>query len=135
MEVKLGGYNEPDAGQRKSSAKKAKEAMQEKFKAATQDPSLKDRQAARAAVVEARTARQAEREQQWLTQQLHAKKMAEREAEQAAEAARAEQEAAAHQAAEAAEKETALLAEQKAARDARYAVRKVAKKQRRKGDR
>ena len=100
---------------------------------AAQDPGLADRLAERQAVNEAREARAAKREA--------AKKQ--REAEQAAEKARAAEAAAEAEreaerlkaAAEAdeAEREILLAAEQKAARDARYAARKAAKKQRRKG--
>ena len=55
-------------------------------------------------------------------------------AELAAQQKLAEEAEAARLAAEEAELKAMLLAEQKAARDARYAARKAAKKQRRKGD-
>jgi hypothetical protein len=126
-------YREPDVKTRLTDAAAAKKAMLERFRAGSEDPDAARRQAERAAIHEARLIRVAERE---------AARVA-REAELAAEAARAaeaallaQQEAeknAALALAEEAERAEQLLAEQKAERDARYAARKAAKKQRRKG--
>jgi hypothetical protein len=131
---KMSGFTEPDARQRQKSANNAKKALLDKFNAAAKDPAVTERRAARTAIVEARRARQAERDKEQLAQQLRAKESAKIKAEQDAERARVEQAATAEKAAQDAEKAATLLAEQKAVRDARYAARKVAKKQRRKGD-
>jgi membrane protein involved in colicin uptake len=129
----MSSFMSPDLEKRQSAAAAAKKALLERFRAASEDPRIAEKQAERAAIVAAREKRMAERE---------AAKRA-REAEQAAEAARlAEAERLARieeeklQAlieAEKAEAEARLLAEQKAARDARYAARKAAKKVRRRG--
>src|SRR5215470_4142429 len=99
-------FQDPDHQQRKSAAAAAKQAMLQKFRAASEDPEVARRHAARVAMNEARLVR-----------------MAEREAE----------EAEALLAAEEAKRAILLEAEQKAARDARYAARKAAKKERRRG--
>lgn len=130
----MSGFTEPDARQRQKSASNAKKALLDKFNAAAKDPAVTERLAARTAIVEARRVRQAERDKEQLAQQLRAKKAAEIKAEQDAEMVRVEQEATAEKAAQDAEKVATLLAEQKTVRDARYAARKAAKKQRRKGD-
>ena len=132
-ETRLGGFKDPDFQQRQTSAATAKKTMMEKFRAASEDPGVAERQAARLATNEARQERIAKRE---------AAKQA-RAAETAAEAARAAERALeteleaerlkAAMEADEAEREFLLAAEQKAARDARYAARKAAKKQRRKG--
>jgi hypothetical protein len=122
----MSGYKDFDLQQRLSDAAAAKKAALEKFRAASEDPAVAARRAARVAVNEARLLRIAERE---------AAKRA-REAELAELALRAQREAEkveALLAAEEAEREASLKAEQKAARDARYAARKAAKKERRRG--
>jgi hypothetical protein len=122
----MSGYKDFDLQQRLSDAAAAKKAALEKFRAASEDPAVAARRAARVAVNEARLLRIAERE---------AAKRA-REAELAELALRAQREAErveALLAAQEAEREASLKAEQKAARDARYAARKAAKKERRRG--
>lgn len=119
-------YKDFDLQQRLSDAAAAKKAALEKFRAASEDPAVAARRAARVAVNEARLLRIAKRE---------AAKRA-REAELAELALRAQREAEkveALLAAQKAEREASLKAEQKAARDARYAARKAAKKERRRG--
>jgi hypothetical protein len=122
----MSGYKDFDLQQRLSDAAAAKKATLEKFRAASEDPAVATRRAARVAVNEARLLRIAEREA--------AKRV--REAEIAELALRAQREAEkleALLAAQKAEREASLKAEQKAARDARYAARKAAKKERRRG--
>jgi hypothetical protein len=129
----MNSFKGSDLHDRRSNANAAKKQLLEKFRAASQDPSLAERQAARAAIHEARLARMAEREKARQAREAELAAQAEREAELAAQAAReAEAAKAAAEAAEA-ERAEALLAEQKAARDERYAARKAAKKVRRRG--
>ena len=71
-------FQTPDLRDRQSGAAAAKKALLEKFRTASQDPSLAEKEAARRAIAEARDKRNAEREA--------ARKA--REAELAAEAAR-----------------------------------------------
>ena len=116
-------FKETSVADRLNTAAAAKRAMLEKFKARVKldDPVVQARIAERAAVARAREERIAER-----TAQKEAERIA-----RAAEAKRLEEERIA------AEKEArriegeqalALLAEQKAARDARYAARKSRRK-------
>jgi hypothetical protein len=98
------GYRELDPKQRQSNAAAAKKALLEKFRAATQGFGADERARARKALKDKRLARAAERE-------ISKAKL---KAEQA-------------------ESEAALLREQKAQRDARYADRKATKKIRRRG--
>lgn len=123
----------PDHNDRLSSAQQAKQALLAKFRQAAADPAVAERAAARSAVIAARQVREAEKEKRLAAEAAERERLA--ELERIAQA-----EAAAQAAAEAAERERqeaeaalALLAQQKAARDARYAARKAAKKQRRKG--
>jgi hypothetical protein len=118
---------------RQSNAAAAKKQMLQKFRAASQDPGLAERQAARAAIHKARLAREAEREKARKIREAERAAQAAREAELAAQAAREAEAAKAAAEAEEAELALALAAEQKAARDARYAARKAAKKVRRRG--
>ena len=98
----------------------------EKFRAASEDPAVATRRAARVAANEARLLRIAEREV--------AKRAREAElAELALQTQREAEKIEALLAAQKAEREASLKAEQKAARDARYAARKAAKKERRRG--
>lgn len=116
----MAGHNPNNFNDRAAAAAKARQAMLEKFRAAPKpdDPEMVELAAKRRAIAEAREQRQAE-------------KRAAKEAEEArhraeAEAAAAEKarlEAAAK--AEAIARHKALLAEQKAKRDARYAARKA----------
>ena len=124
----MSSFKYPDLHERQNSAAAAKKAMFEKFRAASQDPTAEERRKERIAIHEARLVRTAEREA--------AKKQ--RETERAAQVTREAElaeaeEATARLAAEEAEQELAKLAEQKATRDARYAARKAAKKERRRG--
>jgi hypothetical protein len=129
----LSSFKDPDFQTRQSSAATAKKAMMEKFRAKAEDPGLTERLAQRQAVNEAREARAAEREA--AKKQREAEQAAEktRAAEAAAEAEREAEKLKAAAEADEAEREILLAAEQKATRDARYAARKAAKKQRRKG--
>ena len=123
----MSSFRDPDHLQRQSAAAAAKQAMLQKFRAASEDPEVARRHAARVAMNEARLVRIAEREA--------AKRAREAElAEQAARVQREAEEAEALLAAQSAERAILLAAEQKAARDARYAARKAAKKERRRGN-
>jgi hypothetical protein len=107
-----------DLNQRLKTAAEAKEAALKKFteRKADDDPAVVARKAERLEIAKAREARAAERE---------AKKLEEKARlieEQAAKKAEAELEIARQ-----AERQEALAAEQKAARDARYAARKAKK--------
>jgi hypothetical protein len=82
---------------------------------------------------EARLVRMAEREAAKRAREAELAEQAARAAELAAQAQREAEEADALLAAERDERAILLEAEQKAARDARYAARKVAKKERRRG--
>src|SRR5215470_921843 len=101
-------FQDPDHQQRQSAAAAAKHAMLQKFRAASEDPEVTRRHAARVAMNEARLVRMAEREA--------AKRAREAElAEQAARAQREAEEAEALLAAQSAERAILLAAEQKAA--------------------
>ena len=112
--------------QRLNTAKNAKQAMAAKFlrRPGLDDPAFAERQAARAAVSAARDIRVAEREAQRAAEK---ERMAvERDAH--AQAAAAEQVAATERAAaEQAASNAALEVQRKTARDARYAARKARK--------
>lgn len=114
-----------DFNERRDHAANARKAMLERFKArpAPDDPAVLAKQAERRAVAEARDQRRAEREaaRKAEEERLAAEKLA----AELAELERLEREAA-----KKAEEEAALLAAQKAARDARYANRKMKKKKR-----
>lgn len=126
-------HKSPDFQQRQSDASAAKQAMMQRARAAASDPAIAERKTARDEMAKARAVR--------IAAQKEAKRA--RDAELAEEAARIveaerlaeleEANAAAARAAEEAERQLVLLNEQKAARDARYAARKAAKKERRKG--
>lgn len=132
-ETRLGGFKDPDFQQRQTSAATAKKTMMEKFRAASEDPGVAERQAARLAANEARQERIARREAAKQARAAEQAAEAARAAERAAEAERETERLKAAMEADEAEREFLLAAEQKAARDARYAARKAAKKQRRKG--
>lgn len=129
----MSGYKQPDFNERRNDAATARKALLERAKIASADPAIAERIAERAVISAARQQRA----------EIRATAKRQREAEAAAEAARlaelaaqAQREAEAAEVvrkAEEAERALALLVEQKAARDARYAARKAAKKQRRKG--
>ncbi len=123
------GYKIPNLDTRQRDAAAAKKAQLLKVRAASADPAIKERATARVALNEARQVRAA-------AKKLRAAKQAEEDALKAELALQAKREADAAEvvrAADMAEREVALAAEQKSRRDARYAARKAAGKQRRKG--
>lgn len=122
-----------DPQERQKNAIAARLAMLEKHRAALNAPELAQRLAERKAVHEARLARMAEREEARKQREAELAREAALAAERAREAEREAQRLEELRQAEEAEKQLALLAEQKAARDARYAARKAAKKMRRRG--
>lgn len=128
----MASFRDTDLQDRQKNASEARKAMLQKFLAKAEDPTLEQRRAERAAIEEARRIRQAERE-------AAKKREAERLAAEAAARAAAEaeekrlaDELAAIKAKEDADNMVKLLAEQKAARDARYAARKAASNKRKK---
>lgn len=120
------GFKEKTVADRLSDAAAARQAMLAKFKAKVnlEDPELKAKLAERAAIAKARDERIAEREAKKETERLAAEAEAKRLEE---ERLAAEKEARRIEG----EKALALLAEQKAARDARYAARKERGKKKR----
>jgi hypothetical protein len=82
----MSSFKYPDLSERQSSAAAAKKAMFEKFKAAAQDPTADERRKERAAIHEARLARQAEREAARKQHEAELAAQAAREAELAAQA-------------------------------------------------
>ncbi|MFH6783221.1 MULTISPECIES: DUF6481 family protein [Methylobacterium] len=123
----MGKFKEAPLGDRLGSAAAARQAMLGRFQArdTTNDPALLARRAEREAVAAARTVRLAEREAERAAQE--AVRLA-RESEAKAEQARQDEIAAAEateRAAEAVQAAETRLADQKAARDARYAARKA----------
>jgi hypothetical protein len=121
-------FQDPDHQQRQSAAAAAKQAMLQKFRAASEDPEVARRHAARVAMNEARLVRTSEREAAKRAHEAELAEQAARAAELAAQAQREAKEAEALLVAQSAERAILLEAEQKAGRDARYAVRKAAKK-------
>ena len=128
----MSSYGSPDPKQRVTDAMAARKAMLEKFRAASTDPRLVEKLAERAKINEAREARLAEREAARKAHEAELAAKAAREAELAAQAAAAAAAEAERLKAEEFEIHEQLLAEQKAARDARYAARKAANKKKRK---
>jgi Family of unknown function (DUF6481) len=129
----LPSFRSPDVLERRNNAAAVKKAMLEKFKAAAQDPTLEEQRLKRIAIAEARDVRSAERDAARKVREAELAVLADAEAERRA---KAKAEAAELEALIATEKEAAeeaLLVDQKAARDARYAARKAAKKERRRG--
>ena len=129
----MSSYKDPDLQQRQNDAAAAKNATLEKFRAASEDPAVASRHASRVAVNEARLVRIAEREAAKRAREAELAEQATRAAEFASQAQREAEKVEALMAAEAGEREASLKAEQKVARDARYAARKAAKKERRRG--
>jgi hypothetical protein len=122
-----GFKNSGDFNERLSTGAKARQALQEKFRARPRadDPAVLERQAARLATSQARDARKAARVAENTRLEEEAIRHA---AEEAARKAMVEGEEVARKAAVEAEKaalEVTLEAERKAARDARYAARKA----------
>ena len=126
-------FRQPDVEERKQAAIAAKQAMLNRFKAAASDPELEKRKAERAAVAAARQEREAKREAARKLREAEKAEQKAREAERLAEEQSKAEAEAARLVAEEEELNQMILADQKAARDARYAARKLAKKQRRKG--
>jgi hypothetical protein len=122
----MSSFQDPDHQQRQSAAATAKQAMLRKFRAASEDPEVARRHAARVAMNEARLVRMAGREAAKLAREAE---QAAHAAELAAQAQREAEEAEALLVAERTERAILLEAEQKAARDVRYAARKAAKKE------
>lgn len=118
---------EPSFEDRLSESTKAKRALLEKARERkpANDPNFAAKQAARAAATEQRRARAAERKA--LAQIEKTRKAEKKAAEETAreQAREAERQAREQEAAEEAARKVALLAEQKAARDRRYAARKA----------
>ena len=116
----MSGYKDLGFNERLSSAASAKRALLEKHKAQPRpdDPSVVEQRAARQALVAAREARNAERK---AAKEMEAKRLAEEKAIR--EATEKKEQAERAIAEEAARVE--LLAQQKIARDARYAARKA----------
>jgi hypothetical protein len=127
------GYKELSFKERQTAGAAAKKAMLEKHRQAANDPSLKDRQAKRALLHEARVIRAEKRAAAKSRRQAQEAEEAQKALEAKKDAEHQRFEAAALIEAQEAERRTALEAEQKAARDARYAARKAAKKLRRRG--
>jgi hypothetical protein len=119
----MSGFKGNKLDERLSAAANAKKAMLEKFRSrpGPDDPAVREREAERKAIAEARAVRAAERQ---AAREAEAARQAELEAaRRAEEVARLAAEATAKT--EEAARQRALLAEQKAARDARYARRKA----------
>jgi hypothetical protein len=120
---------------RLSRGSEAKIATLAKFKRALDpnNPIATEKRRQRETIVAARAERAAQREIARQEQERELARQAVLASEAAAEARRAAAEREAREAAEQAEREAALKVEQKTARDARYAARKAAKKERRRG--
>ncbi|MFZ0527265.1 MAG: DUF6481 family protein, partial [Xanthobacteraceae bacterium] len=117
-------FKQPDFIERQAAAAKARKAALEKFRAKAADPGLAQR-------LTARTAQAAERGAIKTTRQAEKAERKAFEAERAQQAKRDAAIEAERAKAERAERERTLEAEQKAARDARYAARKSRSKKRR----
>jgi hypothetical protein len=129
----MSSYKDPDFQRRQSDAAAAKKAALEKFRTASEDPAVATRRATRVAVNEARLVRIAEREAAKRVREAELAEQVAHAAELAAQAQREAEKVEALIGAEKIEREASLKAEQKMARDARYATRKAAKKVRRRG--
>jgi hypothetical protein len=89
----MSSFQDPDHQQRQSAAAAAKEAMLQKFRAASEDPEVTRRHAARVAMNEARLVRIAEREAAKRAREAELAEQATREAALAAQAQRETKEA------------------------------------------
>jgi hypothetical protein len=112
----MSSFQDPNYQQRQSAAAAAKQAMLQKFRAASEDPEVARRHAARVAMNEARLVRMAEREAAKRAREAELTAQAARATELAAQAQREAEEAEALLAAQSAERAILLQAEQKAAR-------------------
>jgi hypothetical protein len=129
----MSSYKSPDLQERQSNASAAKKAMLEQFRAASHDPAVAKRRAARRAVNEARSVRVGQREAANREREAELVKQTAHAHELTLQAQREAAEVEARIATEMAQREASLQAEQKVARDVRYAARKAAKKERRRG--
>lgn len=122
----MNAYNRDKFSDRLTNADKARAAMLERFRArpGPDDPAVIARKAEQAAIEAAREIRMAERK---AAKEAEAVRLAAEQAAMAAEQKIREREAAAEKAAVAA-RAVEAAAEAKAARDARYAARKVRKR-------
>src|ERR1700746_2185104 len=111
----MSSFQDPDHLQRRSAAAAAKKAMLQKFRAASEDPEVARRHAARVTMNEARLVRIAEREAAKRAHEAELAEQAARAAELAAQAQREAEEAEALLAAQSAERAILLKAEQKTA--------------------
>ncbi len=84
----MSSFQDPDRQQRQSAAAAAKRAMLQKFRAASEDPEVARRHAARVAMNEVRLVRMAEREAAKLAREVVLAEQAARAAELAAQAQR-----------------------------------------------
>src|SRR5229473_597156 len=89
----MSSFQDPDHQQRQSAAAAAKQAMLQKFRAASKDPEVVRRHAARVAMNEVRLVRMAEREAAKLAREAELAEQAARAAELAARAQREAEEA------------------------------------------
>ena len=128
----MASFRDTDLQDRQKNASEARKAMLQKFLAKAEDPILEQRRAERAAIEAARRVRQAEREEARKREEERLAAEAAARAAAEAEAKRLAEEEAARKAKEDADAMLRLLAEQKAARDARYAARKAASNKRKK---
>jgi len=129
----MNGDQTSDFQQRQNESADAKKVRPEKFRSAAADPTIAERAAVRAALNKTREVRIEARK---TTQKLQEAEQAEeerRKMELAMQTARDAEKADIIRAAEISGHAVALAAKQKALRDTRYAERKAAKKQRRKG--
>jgi hypothetical protein len=129
----MSGFKYPDLAERQKLAAAAKEAMLKKFRAASQDPVAAVKRTARVALNDARVVRAAERDVAKKELQAEKARQAAGAAERVAQAQHEKEQAEALVTADKARQKVALEAEQKVARDVRYAARKSAKKERRRG--
>ena len=115
----MSGFKEPSFADRQKAAQEARKSILNKFRSqpSPDDPAVKARQAAREALAAERTKAQLARE----AAKAERKRLEEEEAAKAAALILREKE-------EALARQAALEAEQKAARDARYAARKKKKR-------
>jgi len=113
----MSGFKQPDFAERQEIAAKARQAALEKFRAKAADPARADR-------LTARTASAVERRASKSVRDIEKAEKKASDAERARQAERDAAIAAERAKTESAQRKVALLAEQKAARDARYAARK-----------
>lgn len=128
-------FKSPDLSERLSRAADAKKTLLQKFKKAPGpgDAAWEQKAAERKVVAEARAAREAERLAAKKVRDAEQKRLAEIEAARVAKEKAEFEELLKLEAIERAEAEERLKAEQKSKRDARYAARKAAKLERRRG--